>query len=123
MDHVVIVKKSWGLTQKILTGEKRIESRWYKSKHFPWGKIEKNDTVYFKNSGEPISIRTEVEQVISLSDLNPKKVKQILYQYGKDDGINSGDISKFFESRWRLPDPCLPVCIGKNSADSIFFYS
>jgi len=94
---VAIMKKSWGLTQKILTGEKRIESRWYKSKHFPWGKIEKNDTVYFKNSGEPISIRTEVEQVISLSDLNPKKVKQILYQYGKDDGIDKNKTPDFFE--------------------------
>ena len=54
MDHVAIMKKSWGLTQKILTKQKKIESRWYKSKYSPWGKIEKNDFVYFKDSGEPI---------------------------------------------------------------------
>ena len=87
MDHVAIMKKSWGLTQKILTGEKRIESRWYKSKHFPWGKIEKNDTVYFKNSGEPITIKALVTKVLQFSDLNQKKVKEILEKYGKDIGI------------------------------------
>lgn len=65
MDHVAIMKKSWGLTQKILSGQKKIESRWYKSKHSPWGKIEKGDIVYFKDSGEPISIKTGVEKVMT----------------------------------------------------------
>lgn len=97
MDHVAIMKKSWGLTQKILTKQKKIESRWYKSKYSPWGKIEKDDTVYFKNSGELISIKAEVEQIISFSNLTPKKVKQILYQYGKDDGIEKNKIPDFFE--------------------------
>lgn len=57
------MKKSWGLTQKILSGKKKIESRWYKSKCSPWGKIGKGDVVCFKDSGEPISIKTEVEKV------------------------------------------------------------
>ena len=87
MDHVAIMKKSWGLTQKILSGQKKIESRWYKSKFAPWGKIGKGDIVYFKDSGEPISIKAEVEKVISFSDLTPKKVSQILDEYGNDDGI------------------------------------
>lgn len=30
MEHVAIMKKSWGLTRKILSGEKTIESRWYR---------------------------------------------------------------------------------------------
>ncbi|MBU4370146.1 hypothetical protein KKG58_05355 [Patescibacteria group bacterium] len=37
------MKKSWNLTEKILAGEKKIESRWYKSKCSPWGKIKEND--------------------------------------------------------------------------------
>ncbi len=97
MDHIAIMKKSWGLTQKILSGQKKIESRWYKSKHSPWGKIEKGDIIYFKNSGEPVSIKTIVEKVISFSDLTPKKVKQILDEYSNDDGIEKNKIKEFFE--------------------------
>jgi len=97
MDHVAIMKKSWGLTQKILSGQKKIESRWYKSKCSPWGKIEKGDIVYFKNSGEPVSIKTEVEKVLFFSDLNPEKVSQILDKYGNDDGIEKDKIKQFFE--------------------------
>ena len=97
MDHIAIMKKSWRLTQKILSGQKKIESRWYKSKCAPWGKIGKGDTVYFKDSGEPVSIKTEVEKVISFSDLTPERVSQILDEYGNDDGIGKDKIKEFFE--------------------------
>ena len=97
MDHVAIMKKSWGLTQKILSGQKKIESRWYKSKCAPWGKIGKGDMVYFKDSGEPVSVKAEVEKVVSFSDMTPEKVKQILNEYGDDDGIEKGKIKDFFE--------------------------
>jgi len=97
MDHVAIMKKSWGLTQKILSGQKKIESRWYKSKYSPWGKIGKGDFVYFKDSGELISIKAEVEKVISFSDLTPEKVRHILDEYGNDDGIEKNKIKDFFE--------------------------
>lgn len=97
MDHVAIMKKSWGLTEKIISGEKKIESRWYKSKRSPWGKIQKGDTVYFKDSGEPVLIKAEVEKVISFSDLIPEKVKQILDKYGKDIGIEKDETLEFFE--------------------------
>ena len=97
MYHVAIMKKSRGLTQKILTGQKKIESRWYKLKYSPWGKIEKGDVVYFKDSGEPVSIKVDVEKIISFSNLKPEKVKQILDEYGNDDGIEKGKIPDFFE--------------------------
>src|SRR3972149_2883842 len=97
MDHVAIMKKSWGLTQKILSGEKKIESRWYKSKYRPWGKIKKGDIIYFKDSGEPVLMRAMVEKVISFSDLTPKKVRLILDKYGSIDGIEKNKIPKFFE--------------------------
>ena len=38
MDHVAIMKKSWGLIPKILDGRKKIESRWGIHKCSPWGK-------------------------------------------------------------------------------------
>ena len=97
MNHVAIMKKEWGLTEKIISKEKKIESRWYKFRHSPWGKIEKGDNVYFKDSGEPVSIKAKVKKVISFSGLTPKKVRQILNKYGRDDGIERKKIPEFFK--------------------------
>jgi len=97
MDHIAIMKKSWKLLPKILTKEKKIESRWYKLKRSPWNKIKNGEKVYFKNSGEPITVKTEVEKVIQISDLTPRKVKEILEKYGEADGIEKKDILKFFK--------------------------
>lgn len=95
MHHVAIMKKSWGLTEKILTGQKKIESRWYKTKHSPWGKIEEGDIVYFKNSGEPVKIKAKVEKVLAFQNLSPRKTREILDRYGKDDGIEKSVLPAF----------------------------
>ena len=68
MDHVAIMKKSWKLTDKIISGKKIIESRWYKNKYTPWDKIKRGDMVYFKNSGEPVAIKALVTKVLQFSD-------------------------------------------------------
>ena len=108
MEHVAIMKKSWGLTEKILNGKKKIESRWYVAKYRPWDRIEKGETVYFKDSGEPIKIKAEVKKVIQLSNLTSKKVKEILDKYGKDDGIEKEKISEFFK-RFKDKNYCILV--------------
>src|SRR5574337_351167 len=97
MDHVAIMKKSWNLTDKIISGGKKIESRWYKSKHAPWDKIKAGDTVYFKNSGEPVRIGAEVEKVLQFSDLTPKTVMELLRKYWELDGLGEKDVPKFHE--------------------------
>ena len=97
MEHLAIMKKSWKLTAKILSGRKKIESRWYKTKYPPWNLIHPGDAVYFKDSGQPVAIKTEVEKVLQFSDLTPKKVKEILDVYGKDDGIEENEVKKFFD--------------------------
>ena len=97
MEHLAIMKKSWGLTQKILNGRKKIESRWYSVKYRPWDKIKKGEVIYFKDSGEPVKIKAEVSKVMQFSGLTPKKVKEILDKYGKDDGIKREKIPEFFQ--------------------------
>jgi len=97
MDHVAIMKKSWGLTEKILDGRKKIESRWYLSKRAPWNKIKKDETVYFKNSGEPVKMKAEVAKVLQFCDLTPKKVKELLNKYGNADGLEKAKIPEFFK--------------------------
>jgi len=95
MDHVAIMRKEWRMIPKILSGEKVIESRWYALKSSPWGKINPGDTVYFKNAGDPVTIRATVGEVISFSDLTPEKVRRIIDEYGEADGISSEDAGKF----------------------------
>ena len=97
MEHVAIMRKSWGLTDKILTGQKKIESRCYKTKYNPWDNIKSGEIIYFKDSGEQVSVKAKVKRVIQFSDLTPVKVKEILKKYGKADGIEDGDIEKFFQ--------------------------
>lgn len=79
------MKKSWGLTEKILTGEKTVESRWYKSKYAPWNRINSGDTIYFKDSGKAVAVKARVMKVLQFDNLNPKKTEQILVKYGKAD--------------------------------------
>lgn len=91
------MRKSWKLTEKILSGKKKIESRWYMSRYAPWNKIKAGETIYFKDSGEPVSIRAEVEKVLQFENLSPEKAKEILDEYGGADGIAIDDIPKFFQ--------------------------
>ncbi|MBW3019861.1 hypothetical protein KY334_01075 [Candidatus Woesearchaeota archaeon] len=97
MDHLAIMRKSWNLTHKILTGEKKIESRWYMNKYQPWGKIKNGDVVYFKDSGSLVKVKAEVSKVIQYENLTPSKVKEIFQEYGSKDGIAVSSIPKFVE--------------------------
>lgn len=93
------MRKTWGLTQKILSGEKTIESRWYMNRYKPWNDINRGDIVYFKDAGEPVKIQTVVDKVIQFENLTSQKVSQILNQYAKADGlgVNKKSINSFFQ--------------------------
>ncbi len=77
-------------------------------KYKPWDSIKKGETVYFKNSGEPVRIRAEVGRVMQFADLTPKRVGEILDEYGKDDGIEPEKIPEFFE-RFKDKKYCLLI--------------
>lgn len=96
MDHLAIMNKHWGLTQKILSGQKIIESRWYKVKYPPWDRIKPNETVYFKDTGDLVSLKAEVKKVLQFSNLTPKLVKQLLSKYGPNDGLSPEDLPKYY---------------------------
>lgn len=85
MEHIAIMKKSWGLTEKILAGKKTAESRWYKARYAPWDRIKSGDAVYFKDSGGPVTIKANVIKVLQFDNLNSVKIEQILAEYGKAD--------------------------------------
>lgn len=89
MDHLAIMNPAWGLTTKILNGQKTIESRWYRSRRAPWNHITTGDVVYFKDSGQPVTVKARVKAVRQFSDLQPSTVRRLLAQYGAQDGITS----------------------------------
>ena len=95
MDHVAILKKSWDLSALILTGKKTIESRWYTTRRTPWNRINPGDTIYFKNTGEPVTLKAEVDKTLQSSDLTSKKVAELLKKYGKDIGLQKEQIPSF----------------------------
>ncbi len=108
MQHIAIMKKSWGLLPKILTKEKKIESRWYNNRYSPWNKIKKGDVIYFKDSGEPVTIKAEIDKVIQCENLTSAKVRQILKEYGQKDGLGINDIPKFYK-RFKNKKYCILV--------------
>lgn len=98
MDHVAIMRKEWGFLPKVITGEKRVESRWLKTKRAPWNRIRAGDAVYFKNSGEPVRSKVIVDKVLQYADLTPNRIRDILRSYGEKIGIEQDRLPFFLDS-------------------------
>ena len=81
MDHIAILRKG-NILRNILNGSKTIESRWYVNKISPWNKVFKDDTVYFKESGNLVTARAGVSKVLQF-DLTEDSVEDIVKKYGK----------------------------------------
>ncbi|MFA7201827.1 MAG: ASCH domain-containing protein [Candidatus Paceibacterota bacterium] len=105
MDHVAIMKKSWKLIPKIIAGEKTIESRWYQTRRAPWNCIKKGDRIFFKNTGEVVSVCARVSRVLQFEIKNITEVEKIVALYGKKICLRHTD-----PHLWRaLPQYCILV--------------
>ena len=111
------MKKSWGLLPKIISGEKTVESRWYEHRVTPWDAINPGDTIYFKNSGEPVTVKATVSKVIQITISEAKEfyqkplfaesegvisvggldVETILDLYSGEDGIPMEDVPRYLD--------------------------
>jgi len=87
MQHVAIMRKSWGLLPKILQGDKKIESRRYKAKFPPWNRIRAGDIIYFKDAGAPITVKVDVEKVLQFENYDDGRLNEIIKKYGGEGGI------------------------------------
>ena len=102
MQHIAILAKKRKLLDKIISGEKTIESRWYKSKVSPWNKIKEGEIVYFKESGDPVSVKAEVEKVLFFENLDLEKVKDIVNKYDDQIALSKNrddEFWKYFDNR------------------------
>jgi len=66
--------------------------------------------IYFKNSGEKVSVRVRVRKILRFENLTPNKVRELLLKYGKDDGVT--DIKKYFQL-FKDKNYCLLIFINK----------
>ena len=82
MDHLAILAKKRHLLAKILSGEKTIESRWYQSRRAPYQSIVAGDTVYFKESGDPVIAKAIASHAMFFDELDDAKIRHILRTYG-----------------------------------------
>lgn len=105
MHHVAIMKKSWKLIPKIVSGDKTIESRWYQTKRAPWGKAEIKDKVYFKNSGEMVTAEAEISKVLQFEIKNFSQAKDIVSKHGKQICI----VNPKPETWGKLPKYCILI--------------
>lgn len=94
MHHVAIMNRKLGFLPKILDGSKTIESRWYVNRVSPWNRVSKGDIVFFKNSGQKVTAKATVENVLQFEKLSKNKILKIINKYGNEIGLNSKRISQ-----------------------------
>lgn len=85
MVHVAIMKKSWGLVDKIISGEKIIETRWYKNKAKPYKDVKESEVIYFKDSGGPVRAKAIIAKVEKFEDLDNEKIGILMKRFSKFD--------------------------------------
>jgi hypothetical protein len=99
MDHLVILAKKRRLLQKILDGEKTIESRWYLSRRTPWKNISTGDILYLKETGDAVTARATAGDVLFF-ELTPRLLHEIIRKYGKGIGLSTQAFEKLKDKRY-----------------------
>jgi len=94
--HLVILKKPY--LDAILTGRKKIESRFTKTKRYEFGRVLPNDKLFLKLSSGPVCATATVEAVKNFENLTPRQITEIKQQY--NDYILGGD------EYWRSKNSC-----------------
>lgn len=78
--HIAIVTPAIG--SAIVTGRKKIESRFYRTIRPPIGSIRPGDHIFFKAVGGPFVQTVEVTRVREFRDLKPNDVSAVRREYG-----------------------------------------
>ncbi len=94
MEHVAILKEPF--LSRILSGEKTIESRWYRTRRAPYGRISSGEMVWLKRSGGPVVAKARVSHVEEHSDLTPERIMRIVEKDAKGLGVME-EKGRFFE--------------------------
>lgn len=98
-EHIAILSHK-SVLDKILSGEKTVESRFSRVKGVPFGQISAGDTVYFKLSGGPVLGKAKVAAVEEHENLNPRRIEELARQYVRELAISVDFLARKLESRF-----------------------
>ena len=77
--HLVILKKPY--LDAIIDGRKPVESRFWKTKRYAFGRVLPGDILFLKQSSGPVCAMATVEMVKNFESLTPKKIIEIKRRY------------------------------------------
>jgi len=77
--HVAIVDND--TAQDLLSGRKRVESRFARHRRPPYGCVSRGDHIYFKHSGDMVIGRAAVTRVLQFDDLTPGAIEDLRRRY------------------------------------------
>lgn len=105
MKHLAIFKGNGA--EKILSGQKTIESRFSRRRIPPFGVVATGDLVYIKRSGRDIIGQFKVKRVIFFDGVDAEEVKKNYGQEAKENAryatlIFIGNSSRFITSPLKL---------------------
>jgi hypothetical protein len=97
-DHLAIMKPE--PLRKLLSGEKRIESRFSRVKCPPHGRVRRGDRIHFKESGGPVRCVVAVAETATFRLNGPEDVESLRRIYGRWILANDAYWEAKRESRW-----------------------
>ena len=77
--HLVILKKPY--LEAILDGRKPVESRFWKTRRYAFGRVLPGDILFLKQSSGPVCGVATVEAVKNFENLTPEKITAIKRRY------------------------------------------
>lgn len=92
------MKREWGLIAKILNEVKTLETRWYRSKIAPWGRVKVGEKVYFKDSGglvEIVATISSIEEIIVENEIQRAQIIKDAWKADLDDESLIPELEKY----------------------------
>ena len=98
-EHIAILSHK-SVLDKILSGEKTVESRFSRVKSLPFGQVAVGDTVYFKLSGGPVLGKARIAAVQEYDNLTPALVESLAKRYQSQLAISVDFLARKLESKF-----------------------
>ncbi len=99
MEHIAILSHK-SVLDKILAGQKTVESRFSRLKSLPFGQVKAGDVVYFKLSGGPVLGKACIAKVEEYENLTPILVSELARRYATELAISEDFLARKLESKY-----------------------
>lgn len=80
-EHIAIVSRS--VAAALVNGTKRVETRFYRQRRIPFGRVRAGDIVHFKISGGDVIGSSQVAAIEELTELTPARIAGLQRTYGR----------------------------------------